>query len=93
MNLRPYTDERGCAVLVACVLAAAEVQDRLNETPRLPYVRKHEPTPPKAPADPARDLSTFTPHENALFRALSERFPPEKCREMVIRARAAERQS
>lgn len=32
---------------------------------------------------------TFTPHENALWRALADRFPPDKCTELVLRAREA----
>jgi hypothetical protein len=35
------------------------------------------------------DTSDFTPHERALFRALAQKFPPDKCVEMVLRARKA----
>lgn len=68
------TDSIPASVATRVVVEAGEASDRMRDAPAVLL-------PPVA--------KTFTPHENALWRALADRFPPDKCTELVLRAREA----
>lgn len=94
-NFRYYPHAADTALLTRCVIAAAEVQDRMREAdapPTPPMFRRLGPPPPRTleefTALTIRDAN-FDAHERAVVRALLDRFPLSRAVEMVLRARKA----
>lgn len=87
-NLYTPPPETPCDAFIRCVQAMGLAQDRMNPPPALDPDRYNAPKPPRRRMGMKRITADFTPHERALFRALSLKFPPTKCIEMVIRARS-----
>jgi hypothetical protein len=78
------------ATIIHCVLEAGEAQLRMHHVQGEPSVRRTS-SPARRLVNIGGDVSDFTPHERAVFRALAEKFPPDKCVQMVLRARQAAR--
>lgn len=89
MNLRLSQQPHDAEAMIRCVRAAGAAQDRMHYVPVEPSVRFTRSEPARqAPVN--SPLGSLTPHECALYRALSARFPPDQCVQMVLRARRGE---